>query len=104
MQQSNFIFGILLVAYVVFVTIKGELGQYLALFKGAGTPAPTNQSGSGSSSGGPLSSLLSQGQGLLSGDGGILNAPGNSLSSPTGTNTSLNSNLGFSDISSEFAF
>lgn len=35
MQQSNIIFGFLLVAFVVFITVRGELPTYLSLLRGS---------------------------------------------------------------------
>lgn len=68
MQQSNFIFGILLVAYIVFITVKGELGAYLSLFKGAGSPGQVSASGT--------AGLLSSASGLLSSIGNFLSGGG----------------------------
>jgi len=44
-QQSNVIFGILLIAYVIFITMKGRLPVYLTLLRGGGQqPAATSSS------------------------------------------------------------
>lgn len=39
MQQSNVIFANLLIAYVIFITMKGELPQYIDLLRGGGQVA-----------------------------------------------------------------
>lgn len=36
MQQSNFIFGMILIAYIVFITVRGELPIYISLLRGSG--------------------------------------------------------------------
>ena len=36
MQQSNVIFAVIFFAFVIFVTIRGELPAYLAIFFGSG--------------------------------------------------------------------
>lgn len=58
MQQSNVIFATLLIAFVVFITVRGELPTYLSLLRGAG-------GGSGAASNTPLATgqnLLNQAQ------------------------------------------
>lgn len=42
MKQSTVIFGVLIFAFVVFVTMRGDLPSWLALFH-AKAPAPTVQ-------------------------------------------------------------
>lgn len=37
MQQSNVIFGFILAAYIIYITLKGRLGVYLTLLRGGGT-------------------------------------------------------------------
>lgn len=39
MQQSNVIFANLLIAYFLFITMKGELPQYIDLLRGGGQTA-----------------------------------------------------------------
>lgn len=39
MQQSNVIFGALLIAFIMFITLRGELQTYISLLRGSGTPA-----------------------------------------------------------------
>lgn len=34
MQQSNFIFGVILIAFIVFITVRGELPDYISLLRG----------------------------------------------------------------------
>lgn len=36
MQQSNFIFGMIFLAFIVFITTRGELPTYLSLLRGSG--------------------------------------------------------------------
>jgi hypothetical protein len=38
MQQSNFIFGMMLLAFIVYITVKGQLQNYITLLRGG---APT---------------------------------------------------------------
>ena len=52
-MQSNVIFGFILVAYIFFITMRGELGTYLTILRGGGQQA-SQGSGSGSD---PLSSM-----------------------------------------------
>jgi hypothetical protein len=37
-QQSNFIFGALAVAFIIFVTLRGSLPKYLEVIFGGGVP------------------------------------------------------------------
>lgn len=37
MQQSNFIFGALAVAFIVFITMRGGLPKYIAILTGSAT-------------------------------------------------------------------
>lgn len=39
MRQSNVIFGVLIFAFVIYITLRGQLPAYLSLFTGANTPA-----------------------------------------------------------------
>lgn len=39
MQQSNVIFGNLLGAYLIFITLRGELPNYITLLRGGGPQA-----------------------------------------------------------------
>lgn len=41
MQQSNIIFAALLIAYILFITNRGELGTYIDLLRGGGQIAST---------------------------------------------------------------
>jgi hypothetical protein len=66
MQQSNVIFGALLLGFIVFITTKGELPSYLNLLRGVGAPAASasaTPASSGASSlltnSDPVSQLLS---------------------------------------------
>lgn len=52
MQQSNVIFANLLIAYLLFITLKGKLPIYITLLRGGGPSA----SDSAAVSGGPLAS------------------------------------------------
>lgn len=82
MQQSNAIFGALFIAYVVYITIKGELPTYITLLKGGDTTAAAGGSSTG---GNPLSSALQQGENLVNGQSSILDT-----SSLDSFNTGLN--------------
>jgi hypothetical protein len=48
MQQSNVIFGMLLLAFIVFITVRGELQTYLTLLRGGGTPNGSSSVGTSS--------------------------------------------------------
>lgn len=48
MQQSNFIFGALAVAFVVFITTRGSLPTYMSVLFGTAS-APASSGGSASS-------------------------------------------------------
>jgi len=53
-KQSNFIFGVLAVAFVVFITSRGSLGTYMSVIFGnasspEASPSATNSSGAGKS-------------------------------------------------------
>lgn len=37
MKQSNVIFGTLLLAFVIYITLRGQLPAYLSLFSGEGS-------------------------------------------------------------------
>lgn len=51
MQQSNIIFAALLIAYILLITQKGELGTYIALLRGSGTSATSGATSSALASG-----------------------------------------------------
>lgn len=57
MQQSSIIFAALLVAFIVFITQRGELPTYLTLLRGGGTQ-PNQQSGVSLSGTGILGSTV----------------------------------------------
>lgn len=46
MQQSNIIFGMILVAFIVFITVRGELQTYLTFLRGGGASPSTDTQGS----------------------------------------------------------
>lgn len=48
MQQSNVIFGMLLIAFVIFITLKGNLPIYLTLLRGGGQQGAQGAETSGS--------------------------------------------------------
>jgi hypothetical protein len=43
-QQSNVIFGALLIAFIVFITLRGELPTYLTILRGGGATATSTSS------------------------------------------------------------
>lgn len=44
MRQSTVIFGVLILAFVIYITMRGQLPAYLALFSSSSsTPAPQTQ-------------------------------------------------------------
>lgn len=46
MQQSNVIFGALFLAFIVFITVRGELPTYLSLLRGSGQTKNIGNEGS----------------------------------------------------------
>lgn len=59
MQQSNFIFGALAVAFVVFITTRGSLPTYMSvLFGTAAAPAAPQTSGGDSSVAGAVAGAI----------------------------------------------
>lgn len=81
MQQSNVIFGSLLLAYIVFITLRGELPAYITILRGGGAVAGSSSSPSNNSalpsSIPPInaSTLESGATSLIQGSGIQLNAP-----------------------------
>jgi len=47
-SQSNVIFASLLIAFIIFITVKGELPTYLGFLLGGSTPSTGQNGGSGS--------------------------------------------------------
>lgn len=72
MQQSNVIFATLLIAYIIFITMKGELSLYLTLLRGGGQQ-PGN-AGTGASD--PITSLFKGAANLMDSTG--VNGPSTS--------------------------
>lgn len=72
MQQSNFIFGMLLIAYIVYITAKGELPTYIQLLRGGGAQPAGTSANAGSAA-----------SGILSGAAALLNSDTNSALNPT---------------------
>ncbi len=62
MQQSNVIFGAIFLAFIVFITVRGELSTYLSLLRGSGQLGTKGSLSVGSSSTGDI---LSTGRDLL---------------------------------------
>lgn len=56
MQQSNAIFGSIVIAYLIFITGKGELGGYITLLRGGGQQPQA--AADGSSSGGIFGDVI----------------------------------------------
>lgn len=56
MQQSNFIFGMILLAFIVFITTRGELPAYISLLRGGTASGDT-----GGASGAAADSATSSG-------------------------------------------
>lgn len=52
MQQSNVIFGALLIAFIVYITARGELATYIQLLRGGGAQAGAAGGGTQSASSG----------------------------------------------------
>lgn len=52
MDQSNKIFAAIFIAFIVYITMKGELPVYLTFIRGGGAqPTPSSASGASNSSG-----------------------------------------------------
>lgn len=67
MSQSSVIAGALVIAFLMFITVRGELPQYIDLFTVKRRPQKTKTSNGGGKSDGEM--LLEYGSELL-GDGG----------------------------------
>ena len=89
MQQGNVIFGVILLAYIVFITQRGELSTYLTLLRGGGQQPASGTSGTSSN---PVTAgadtLLSQAQSDL-GLGGASVPSSYNLSPSSGKNESI---------------
>ncbi len=74
MQQSNVIFGALLIAFIVFITLRGELPTYITILRGGNVSPSQATSTAANSSGlsGTISTVESQAANLLAQDPGIL--------------------------------
>lgn len=59
MDQSNKIFAAVSIAFIVYITMKGELPTYLTFLRGGGAQANGGSGGSGGSSSGGLGGLIS---------------------------------------------
>lgn len=104
MQQGNVIFGVLLLAYLVYIVQRGELSSYLTLLRGGGqeeinqaqTSTGLNMLGSSLSSGLSNTNIGS----LFSGAPAAGNISGADLTegepSPVGFNYNLGTNAGAS--------
>jgi hypothetical protein len=70
MSQSNWIFGVLLFAFIVYITTKGELPSYIALFtsKGATTSTATQTPSQAASTAQTVAAQNKVLQGLVNGD------------------------------------
>lgn len=90
MKQSSVIFANLSIAYLLYITLKGELPTYLTLLRGGGTEA---NSGSGNAGG---NNAVTQGaQALLNGSSADLNNSGlfsDSVNEGTGGGLTIYSN------------
>lgn len=63
MQQSNVIFGFIAVAFVVFITMRGELPTYIQLLRGGGQTV--TGAGGSSGSGGDIGSYITSIGGIV---------------------------------------
>ncbi len=86
MRQSNVIFGTILLAFIVYITMRGQLPAYLDLFK-KGKPT-SSSSGSSKSGGGILGGLLGGLGGLFKGSTGG-SGIGDTISSLSGGSAGL---------------
>lgn len=95
MQQSNFIFGMLLIAFLVFITARGELATYLQLLKGEGSQAGSaGTSGNAvSAAGNTLNQIAGQLNNAFGSSNSIASLPGIQTGGtlfPSGNDTSTN--------------
>lgn len=86
MQQSNVIFGALLLAYLLFITLRGELPAYITLLRGGG--AANNSTGETTSS----NAVVSGAQALLN------NNPFDTSAIPAASNVSPQQAQGILDV------
>lgn len=87
LSQTDKIFGALLIGFVIFVTVKGELPKYIQLMTSPYVKPPTAVA-QGSSSGGILGDLVGKAFGSLFGSAGSA-AGSAAASTATSTITSL---------------
>lgn len=64
MRQSTVIFGTLLLAFIVYITLRDQLPEYLALFKGKSKTAAPSTTAQPSA---PASSKVDPGNALMNG-------------------------------------
>lgn len=85
LSQSDKVFGALLIAFVIYVTVRGQLPGYMALFtkKAPASSGSSTSSGSGSStsSGNPLDFISN----LLNGANSMITGAGSSIGDFLGT-------------------
>lgn len=75
MSQSNFVFGALFVAFLVYITAKGELPTYLQLMTGTGS-TDTSAASAKQSPTGAIGGAMTGGSSLWDKILGGLKAPG----------------------------
>lgn len=89
MPQSSVIFAYLLIAYLIFIGLRGELPDYILLLRGGGQQPAAGGAGSSATSSG-ASSLIDQANNLY-GIPTLIQIPGGSNSgSSTGSGGGLN--------------
>lgn len=78
MRQSTLTFSVLLFMFIVFITVRGQLPAYLALFKSKKVSSNTSGSGSSSAGGGSFGGGGSTGSwgDAASGSGDTLSSSG----------------------------
>jgi hypothetical protein len=75
-SQSTIVFFFLLIAFLIYITQRGELGAYLALLYGGGTPSPTPAPPGGGSASPPPASAATSGGPFPTAEGGGITPPG----------------------------
>lgn len=92
MSQSNIIAGALAIAFLVYITVKGELRTYLGFFGLGGSGSAGNGSGAGSligaaAGGGGDGSIAGSLVGAAIGQAGLGEQPGDITAITTGINS-----------------
>jgi hypothetical protein len=74
--QSTIVFFFILFAFLIYITQRGELGAYLTLLYGGGTPSPSPKPPGGGAATAPSGGQKTSGGAFPTSEGGGLVPPG----------------------------